>query len=845
MAGPARWFEPREEEKLPLLLLGVCYGLYAFLLLLALHLPGGISEAEEWWLYVLGWLVVPALAIGSALATWRLGRRLGEGAAGFYPALLAFNALFWAGGFGYLFFARLDQELFDTAPAAVVAILVLYPLGALAVLKQVWRPGLGGWGYSLAPLAALLAAIFNFNEVRFGELDQVKLPWPIVMAGTPQGELVKQGVPLRKGTRVLEAQNPRLAFQVFAAGDGVLQASLPWEVLEGARIQSWLRQEGQSFAADQPLLTLANEQVEATISSRSPGVLDRIFAPVGTQIKADYPLYTVGSAVADTGTFLIAVLVATVLAFGAVLHPALCALRLSCRAALALDAAVVLVIALVVINPEFTSDIHHYNFYLGPVNDLLHGKSLLVDINCQYGVLVIYFLALVFKSEVLPLTYKGLAALIGLLQVAQYSLIYLLLRRLLGAQVFAALVLGLVLLVSFFSQLEMAALPSIGPLRFGLVFLLLCLPVLRSWRPSLERACRIGAHALVGVAAVWSAEVFAYVLATHLGMLVWAQLPAAGPVAWGRKLARELRWTLVAIGAAHLLLAFDILSRSGQWPYWEHYLGYLALYSVGGLGTLPIDPWTPWALIMGVYFVSVLLLIYLGYRPAPRPHLPELGVVAGLTAFGLAQFTYYLGRSHPNNLYHVCIPSLVLAAYWLCALVRGREALPARFWRPATYAVYCLGMLQVVLGVPFLADQWNRTAAQALLTGRPIELWPKRPTHPQVEEAVALIGRYLGGVERVPLFIAPNHTTEALLLSGKVHLFPMSNPEQDEALAAAGERALNYPHGLKSGDLILISKNQKELRTLQRQVIQRLNQQFTFLQEDATQNVVVVRLQQP
>jgi len=845
MTESARWFEPREEEKLPLLLLGVCYGLYAFLLLLALHLPGGISEAEEWRLYVLGWLVVPALAIGSALATWRLGRRLGEGAAGFYPALLAFNALFWAGGFGYLFLARLDQELFDTAPAAVVALLVLYPLGALAVLKQVWRPGLGGWGYTLAPLAALLAALFNFSEVRFGELDQVKLPWPVVSSGTREGEVLDRGVSLKQGAPILQAQNPRLVLQIVAAKDEVLQAALPWEVLEGAVVTGWAVKAGEAFAADQSLLTLANERVRAVLAARSPGVLDRILAPVGTRVEADHALYTVALEEADSEVFLIAVLLAALLAFASVLHPALAEWQLACRTSRFLDVAVMAALALVVVNPDFSYDVTHYNFYLGPVNDLLHGKSLLVDINCQYGVGVIYFLALVFKVGLLPFNYQGLAALIGILQVAQYALVYLLLRRLLNTQVFAVLVLGLILLVSFFSQLELAALPSIGPLRFGMVYLLLCLPLLRSWRPSLERASRVAAHSLVGVAAIWSAEVFVYVLATHLGMLVWAQLPAASPVAWGRKLAGELRWTLVAIGASHLLLAVDILSRSGQWPHWDHYLGYLALYSVGEFGTLPINPWTAWALIIAVYFVSVLLLAYLGWRHFPRPHLPELGVVAGLTTFGLAQFTYYLGRSHPNNLFHVCIPSLVLAAYWLCVLVRGREALPARFWRPATYAVYCLGMLQVVLGVPFLADQWNRTAAQALLSGRPVELWSKRPTHPQVEEAVALIGRYLGGVERVPLFIAPNHTTEALLLSGKVHLFPMSNPEQDELLVAASERAVHFAHGLQAGDLIFMSKDQGELCTLQRQILKRLNQQFTFLQEDTTQNVVVVRLQQP
>lgn len=847
--GRGSWFKPADGEIFPLLLLCFCYGLYGFFLLLGLHLPGGISEAEEWRMYVLGWLGVPLLAIGMALATWRARQRRYSAEAGFYPVLLSFNTLFWAAGFGYFFLTGSDEDLFVSAPMAVVAILVLYPLCALVALKNIRglsrRQGIVEWSYFFLPLAALLVGVFNFSEIRFSTLERINLSWPVIVSETPQGEMVEAGVPLKKGTLILQAKTPGLSIKVTAARTGVLQASLPWEVLQGAVVTAWLVEEGHSFQADQPLLTLANQEVEAEVSSRKPGVLSQIHAPVGSGVKVDRPLYTAASSAADTNTFLIAVLLAAFLAFGSVLHPALCELHFSHPVVWVLDGLVLAGVALAVINPEFAFEIHHYNFYLGPVNDLLHGKSLLADINCQYGVLVIYFLALVFKAGLLPFTYEGLAALISILQVAQYSLVYLLLRRLLNAQVFAVLVLILILQVTFFSQLDLAALPNIGPLRFGLSYLLLAVEVLRSWKPGLEQPGRVASHAIVGVASAWSVEVFVYVLATHLGMLIWMQLPAPNPAELLRRLGRELKWTLAAIGAVHLLLTLDILSRSGQWPHWERYLDYLALYSVGEFSTLPIDPWTPWAYIVGVYFASAVLLLYLGWRHSPRQHLPELRLVAGLTAFGLAQFTYYLGRSHPNNLCHISIPALALAAYWLCALVRSRETLPARFWRPAAYAIYCLGMIQVILGIPFLMDQWGHTAAQALVSGRRVELWASKPTDPQVEEAVGLIERYLAQVDRIPLFIAPNLTTEALIRTGKVHLFPMSNPEQDELVEAARERALNFAHGLRAGDLILMSRDQKELHPLQRQIIKKLSREFTFLREDTTRSIVVVRLHQP
>lgn len=848
LADNKAWFRPGDDEKLPLLLLCLCYGLYCFFLLLGLHLPEGISEAEEWRVYVLGWLGVPSLAIGMALATWRARQQRYAAVAGFYPVLLAFNTFFWTAGFGYFFFSNLDPDLFGTGPVAVAVIIVLYPLCSLAVLKNIQHlsrgQGLAEWSYFFLPLAALVVGVFNFGEPGFTSVARINLPWPVVAPGTPDGEVVERGLLRNKGDFIVEGSDARLSFRISSAKDGVLQPPLPWEILKGAVVTAWLVSEGQAFQAGQPFLTLANQEVEAVVSPRSSGVLGKILAPVGAGVEAKCPLYTIASFSGEAGAFLRDVILAVLLGLVSVLHPALCALRFSRRAAWMIDGLVVLVVALVVINPDFSFESAHYNFYLGPVNDLLHGRSMLVDINCQYGVLVIYFLALVFKSGALPLTYKGLAALIGILLVVQYSLVYLLLRRLLGSQLFAVLVLGLILRLSFFSQLGLAALPSIGPLRFGLTYVLLFLTVLRSWRPRLERPAQVAVWALVGLSSAWSIETFFYLLPAYLAILVWQQLPAAGIRPLLKGVSVELRWAVAAIALVHLALALDVFSRSGELPHWGRYLEYLALYSVGEFGALPIHPWSPWALIVGVYLASAVLLVYQGTYHAPGPHPPELKVVAGLTAFGLAQFTYYLGRSHPNNLYHICIPSLVLAAYWLCVLGRRREILPRRFWHAASYAIYGLGMFLLVTGIPLLSKQWGHTAAQALVSGRAVELWSSKPTDPQVEEALALVAKHAPAQGRIPIFLAPNLTTEALLLSGKANLFPLSNVEQDALLPSVRQRVLNLDPGLRIGDVFFMSRDQKVLHPLQRQIIQNINQGFLFVVEDTSTNIVVVRLRQ-
>jgi hypothetical protein len=88
---PSNLLRVAEVELLPLSLLAFCYGLYFFFLNLLLHAADGISEPEEWSIFVGSWLAIPGLAIASSQVVSRstpvLRRRL------FCPVLLAANGL--------------------------------------------------------------------------------------------------------------------------------------------------------------------------------------------------------------------------------------------------------------------------------------------------------------------------------------------------------------------------------------------------------------------------------------------------------------------------------------------------------------------------------------------------------------------------------------------------------------------------------------------------------------------------------------------------------------------------------------------------------------------------------
>ncbi|HXC65316.1 MAG TPA: hypothetical protein VNZ67_13220, partial [bacterium] len=158
-------------------------------------------------------------------------------------------------------------------------------------------------------------------------------------------------------------------------------------------------------------------------------------------------------------------------------------------------------------------DLHHEGFYLGPVNDLLHGRAVLVGTSCQYGVGVVYGLAAIFTLLHLLPSFEGLWCLDALLFLAVYLAAYPFLRRLLHSRLLAVLAILVAAVAERFDpvlNVDNAAYPSVGPLRFGLPLLLL----LAAWHrrqggePGLRP--RLAEGLVLAVAGLWSLETLVY-----------------------------------------------------------------------------------------------------------------------------------------------------------------------------------------------------------------------------------------------------------------------------------------------------------------------------------------------
>lgn len=427
----------------------------------------------------------------------------------------------------------------------------------------------------------------------------------------------------------------------------------------------------------------------------------------------------------------------------------------------------------------------HQGFWLAPVNDILHGRALLVDLSAQYGVGVFYFLAGFF--QIAPLGYGPLSLLVGFLTALQYATAYGVMRlggcpRRLAVPAITAAVIGL-LLGSLGSPADF---PGTGGLRFGLGWLVAACAVLWTRWPGRRRSLQAAAVALVGIASVWSFETFAVVSATFLAVAAF-EAAALEPGRRARSFGRNMLAAACCCVFAHLVLAIGTRAFAGSWPDWSTYLAFVRSYA-GGLYVLAVRPWSPGLPILFLHLASAIALAALLARRhrlvlERRPLLLGIAATSGL---GIASFGYFVGHSHPNTLLYVALPAVVEACLWV-SLVGDRLLQAPRAPRlVATAAGAWLAVLLAISGWPDATDKWRRTALDQAIPGHGgrireavPRLWRSPPSDSRAPEAQALLDRHLPKGEPALVITEPELSVETLVRSDRVNVLPIGDPEQD------------------------------------------------------------------
>ena len=478
------------------------------------------------------------------------------------------------------------------------------------------------------------------------------------------------------------------------------------------------------------------------------------------------------------------------------------------RLRIALAVAIPLLLALFAWDVSFQTLPNHQNFYLGPVNDIDHGRYMLVDDYSQYGVAVIYFLAAVLSP--LTLGYGSLVLVLGLLTVVMFAAVYTVIRVATRSAVFAGLGTFAALTASVIAtQGRTTQVPSTGFLRFGLPWLIVCALVVAYRRDRPSRLPLLIAWALVGTACIWSFESAFYSVVTFAATAI--AVASTGPP------GTRLRCACAHLGAAAVavitavsaLVAATEIGR-GELPQPGGYVDFLRLYSVKGFGTLPIPGWSLGYLMCALYALSLCGIAVL-IRQARGTALARPAAIVPLiavTAFGASAFTYFLGRSHPNNLTHVAPPFVAMVVLWTAlawrAWARGRH--------PAAAAALGLcavaGALLVAQQLPSLIGKTDDSALMALARsatgGRTLPhelrvLTSEPVADPHARTVELLVRRSVPPT--APLLVAtePTIATEALIRLQRSDVLPIGAAEQDMLVEPRRElltrEARNVPCG--------------------------------------------------
>jgi hypothetical protein len=385
--------------------------------------------------------------------------------------------------------------------------------------------------------------------------------------------------------------------------------------------------------------------------------------------------------------------------------------------------------------------------------------------------------------------------------------------RLFGRGLFSVLVLCVLLLINHFATEGYAVgYPSTGPLRFGFIYVLMGLVILRNSHPGWKRTCWIFEAFVAACACLWSLEVCIYTCPAYLGLTLYES------VDWDKKFRPDIRILFFRVscfssfvGMMGLWICLGTYAASGQWPEISHYLDYFSVYSNGtnmvhnGLIPIHVSWGGSWWYIVALYYLSLLVIMALTLKRTNRgQNPPHLNVLFLLTLYGIAQFLYFLGRAHPNNLFHVSMPPILLTAYWIYQLKHdGGALLPFKIRN----GILLGGMVVLLLCLPgFIPKAAWKVANQSRMPSEMIRC-VLRAFHDQPHDdsfsigAARLMDHYSPKRKRLPYFLG-ERGIEMSLYAGKVKKYPYNDCDQAVFCKPVFFRIYDFDPHLRSGDYV-------------------------------------------
>lgn len=506
-----------------------------------------------------------------------------------------------------------------------------------------------------------------------------------------------------------------------------------------------------------------------------------------------------------------------------------------------------------VYQPELPFDRHHLDFFLAPINNVLHGKWLFIDATSQYGVGVIYALAAVLRALRLPVSYAGFSLVVDALFILQYALLFLILRRATGSLLLSLAGIGAVIYFNFLTTVwtSMLRIPAQGPLRYGMIYLLLGVALygIRGGKKPLRFLELI----LLGAASLWSLETFLYVLVSvdafhFVADILYAERVREGILVFGKRIAAQAGIILLSWG---VWLAVSFIA-TGNLPNISYYLEYYGNYTSAELYGHTVDFRSlNIVIVTAIYLLSILAVLFLQFKRRNHLSVETASLLIGLSVSGLVQNIYYFVYEIDYHLTLICIPLILVLALWLAVILHSPSGGIISTGVKASFALAVLVSVWICAfqASPNLYYRFRSSILfvlfDAITTGERIQItnpYLVQPSNDSVNALVTLIEKYAPTETRIAIFARNEDEVESLLITGKTQLVDITNPLMCSASASYITHIENMAREVSGEpEYIFYDSGEGALITLQQDAFQQLMAGATYQIIDRMGDIVVYK----
>lgn len=441
-------------------------------------------------------------------------------------------------------------------------------------------------------------------------------------------------------------------------------------------------------------------------------------------------------------------------------------------------------------------DFHHYFLYLGPAFDLEKGKSLLSDTPSQFGYLSIYFVASMLKQIGFSLSrFHGLNTVV---YITNAILGILVLFRLVKSK-FLAFTASIIFisLQTIFTYYYQILYPSSGPLRFGLGLIIIF------FFTYLPRQLSFYLSALIAAVAVfWSFEVGIFIVPAWIATLLTCHFMAAKSL---KSFIRQVLPVLAFFGFCLIVLLSMIYLKEyhlqGQFPLIMPYVSNALTYTnyADGLGALPIPAFGNYYLLIFILILGLTTGVSVVIKRINSQYLP---ILVFISLHNLAIFSYFIGRSHENNIINIASYFLIELAVILVVLIKDLKVSRHDLYRwlalPAIIFL-CLFSLRLVnqakTVILFSKDNYQINR----------DLW----LSPSISQsALSIVLAQLQLTDRPIVLLSPKNDTRLLVESNIENSLPLNPAQMTFYLGSGWLNQYVYPaiSKLRVGTVVVVDQ---------------------------------------